>query len=60
MLCSLEMRDAFKEIDELRADNKVLIEALEWIMPKVHQGNHEGEFEQCRKFTCSEYHKVQK
>ena len=32
-----------------------LTEALEWIMPKVHQGNHEGEFESCKKATCTEY-----
>lgn len=29
--------------------------ALEWIMPKVHQGNHEGDFGTCGKATCIEY-----
>lgn len=43
-------------------DLKLLIEvverqsgALEWIMPKVHQGNHEGEFISCGKATCQEF-----
>lgn len=33
-------------------------EALEWIMPKVHQGNHEGSLADCQKLTCQEYRKA--
>ena len=33
----------------------VLEEALHWIMPKVHQGNHDGSFDDCGKATCVEY-----
>jgi hypothetical protein len=29
--------------------------ALKWIMPKVHQAHHEGEFDSCQKSTCVEY-----
>lgn len=34
------------------------VDALEWIMPKVHQGNHDGEFSECGKATCVEYRKA--
>ncbi len=34
---------------------KTAIESLQWIMPKVHQGNHEGDFETCSKATCQAY-----
>ncbi len=45
-----------KEIAEsLTAKCTKYREALEWIMPKVHQGNHEGDFEQCPKATCVAY-----
>jgi len=37
---------------------KRLESALQWIMPKVHQGNHEGDFETCMKSTCVEYRKA--
>ncbi len=67
------MSDPWKWIEEIesniadsyRPDYKKLIQcikemrgALEWIMPKVHQGNHEGEFETCEKATCVEYRKA--
>lgn len=29
--------------------------ALAWIMPKVHQGNHEGALSECGKATCRAY-----
>jgi len=44
----LGFRDALKEYEGLVA-------SMEWIMPKVHQGNHEGEFQDCNKATCVEY-----
>lgn len=28
---------------------------IEWLMPKVHQGNHEGELSECPKAICIEY-----
>jgi metallophosphoesterase superfamily enzyme len=37
---------------------KELLELLKWIMPKVHQGNHEGDIETCEKATCVQYRKA--
>lgn len=35
-----------------------MLEALEWIMPKIHQAHHDGEFEACHKSTCVEARKA--
>jgi hypothetical protein len=43
---------------KLRDRISKLRESLEWIMPKVHQGNNDWFFDQCTKVTCSEYHKA--
>lgn len=34
---------------------KDLIDTMTWIMPKVHQGNHDGELSTCSKATCQAY-----
>lgn len=47
-----------KQLAEAVKRNAVLTEALDWIMPKVHQGNHDGEFGECPKATCMEYRKA--
>lgn len=41
--------------ESLKEKLAVAVEALEWIMPKVHQGNHEGELSSCPKATCVEF-----
>lgn len=45
-------------IADRNKDVEVLIEALEWIMPRVHQASHEGELIECPKATCIEYRKA--
>ncbi len=45
-------------INRLEKENKLMREALDWIMPKVHQAYHEGELEKCEKGTCHEYLRV--
>lgn len=46
------------EMEKLKKANEIMREALEWIMPKVHQGNHEGDLADCPKATCVEYRKT--
>lgn len=41
-------------ITKLEMRIRELESALKWIMPKVHQGNHDGEIEQCQKATIQE------
>lgn len=49
LLSELERRDRIIE---------VMDSAIKWIMPKVHQGNHEEELAMCQKATCTEYKKL--
>lgn len=60
--CSEYTRDyillSANHADKLARALLVMEEALKWIMPKVHQGNHEGSFEECGKATCVEYRRA--
>lgn len=47
-----------KSRDQLKARCAMLEDTLRWIMPKVHQGNHDGPFDECPKATCLEYRKA--
>lgn len=51
MLQGYELKFLFERIEKLEG-------ALKWIMPKVHQGNHNGDLETCEKATCYEYRKA--
>ena len=57
--------DAFNSNENDKVENSKLKqrigkfrEALQWIMPKIHQGNHERFFDTCTKAACIEYHKA--
>lgn len=47
-----------EQLTEAREAVKKMAESLMWIMPKVHQGNHDGPLEGCGKATCIEYRKT--
>lgn len=52
-------RDTLRiENNKLRDVVKDLVDGMTWIMPKVHQGNHDGELSTCSKATCQAYREV--
>lgn len=53
--CNCMVSGYIEKIEKLRADLQIAVEAMKWIMPKVHQATHEGEIHDCQKATCVEY-----
>lgn len=57
-LSTIQPEPIWRDIKHLIDTVKVMRDSLKWIMPKVHQGNHDGEFDLCKKATCVEYRKA--